>query len=77
MQVPVLLLHGSADNEVPPTETLWLERGLPKGVLKGALISPAIGHVEVGGSSTMDQLRLIHWMDKMLELIDASSAEHP
>jgi dienelactone hydrolase len=77
VHVPVLLLHGSADNVVPPTETLWLERDLPKGVLKDALISNAIGHVEVGGSSVIDQLRLIHWMDEMLELLDTASAAHP
>jgi len=76
IHVPVLLLHGSADNVVPPTETLWLEKDLPKGVLKAALISPAIGHVEVGGSSTMDQLRLIHWMAEMLGMIDTTSAAH-
>jgi dienelactone hydrolase len=76
VHVPVLLLHGSADNVVPPTETLWLEQDLPNGVLKSALISPAIGHVEVGGSSVMDQVRLIHWMAAMLELLDTSSAQH-
>jgi pimeloyl-ACP methyl ester carboxylesterase len=76
VHVPVLLLHGSADNVVPPTETLWLERDLPSGVLRSALISPAIGHVEVGGSSMMDQARLIHWMAEMLELLDTSSAQH-
>jgi dipeptidyl aminopeptidase/acylaminoacyl peptidase len=75
VHVPVLLLHGSADNVVPPTETLWLEHDLPKGVLKDALISPAIGHVEVGGSTKMDQLRLIHWMKEMLDLLDTSTAE--
>jgi pimeloyl-ACP methyl ester carboxylesterase len=77
VHVPVLLLHGSADNVVPPTETLWLKQDLPKGVLKDALISPAIGHVEVGGSSVMDQIRLIHWMEEMLRLLDTASAEHP
>jgi pimeloyl-ACP methyl ester carboxylesterase len=76
VHVPVLLLHGSADNVVPPTETLWLEHDLPRGVLKGALISPAIGHVEVGGASTMDKLRLIHWMKEMLDLLDTSNAQH-
>lgn len=76
VHVPVLLLHGATDNVVPPTETLWLERDLPKGVLKAALISPAIGHVEVGGAGTMDQLRLIHWMDQMLNMLDTASAKH-
>jgi pimeloyl-ACP methyl ester carboxylesterase len=76
VHVPVLLLHGASDNVVPPTETLWLERDLPKGVLKSALISPAIGHVEVGGASTMDKIRLIHWMENMLELLDTSTALH-
>jgi dienelactone hydrolase len=74
VHVPVLLLHGSTDNVVPPTETLWLEHDLPKGVLREALISPAIGHVELGCSGTMDQLRLIHFMKEMLELLDTSSA---
>ncbi len=55
VHVPVMLLHGSADNVVPPTETLWLEHDLPPGVLRAALISPAIGHVEVGGAGTDGQ----------------------
>jgi pimeloyl-ACP methyl ester carboxylesterase len=75
LHVPVMLLAGSEDNVVPPTETLWLEHDLPPGVLRAALISPAIGHVEVGGAGVMDQLRLIHWMKQMLDLLDTSSAE--
>jgi pimeloyl-ACP methyl ester carboxylesterase len=75
VHVPVMLLHGSTDNVVPPTELLWLEHDLPKGVLRDALISAAIGHVELGVSGTRDQLRLINWMKKMLALLDTSSAE--
>ena len=75
LHVPVMLLHGAADNVVPPTETLWLERDMPPGVLHGVLISPAIGHVEMGGATTMDRLRLIQWMSQMFDLLDASSAE--
>jgi dienelactone hydrolase len=75
VHVPVMLLHGAADNVVPPTETLWLARDLPPGVLKEALISNAIGHVEVGGSSSLDEFRLIHWMKRMLDVLDTASAE--
>jgi pimeloyl-ACP methyl ester carboxylesterase len=75
VHVPVLLLHGSEDNVVPPTETLWLAHDLPPGSLKAELISPAIGHVEVGGASAMDKLRLIHWMAEMLSTLDCSRAE--
>ena len=75
MHVPVMLLHGAADNVVPPTETLWLERDLPPGVLKAALVSPAIGHVELGGATWLDQWRLIQWIKQMLGLLDTSSAE--
>jgi len=74
VHVPVMLLHGAYDNVVPPTETLWLEHDLPHDVLRHALISPAIGHVEVGAASMMDQLRLIHWMKEMLDLLDTSGA---
>ncbi len=75
VHVPVMLLHGSTDNVVPPTETLWLEHDLPAGILRDALISPAIGHVEVGGAGMMDYVRLINWMKAMLQLLETSSAE--
>ncbi len=66
IHVPVYLLHGAADNVVPPTETLWLEHDLPQGVVKEALVTKAIGHVEVDGSSWKEQWKLIHWMERML-----------
>jgi len=75
LHVPVILLHGSEDNIVPPTETLWLERDLPPGVLRSALISPCIGHVEIGEASVGDKFRLIHWMAMMLDMLDTSAAE--
>ncbi len=75
VHVPVLLLHGAADNVVPPTETLWLARDLPPGVLKGMLITRAIGHVELSGTGWSDSWRLIQWIRQMLGLLDASSAE--
>jgi len=69
LQVPVLLLHGAADNVIPSSELLWLQRDVPPAVLKAALISPAISHVELGGEPTLsDQWRLVHFMARILEL---------
>lgn len=67
LHVPVLLLHGSDDTIIPPTELLWLERGIPKEELVSAIISPAISHVEVGSKvSLRDKLALVHWMASLI-----------
>jgi pimeloyl-ACP methyl ester carboxylesterase len=63
LSMPVLLLHGSDDTVIPPTELLWLQRDIPKDRLLDALVSPAITHVEVGSKVTLrDRLALVHWM---------------
>jgi len=63
LPMPVLLLHGSDDTVIPPTELLWLQRDIPKDQLLDALISSAITHVEVGGKvSLRERLALVHWM---------------
>jgi len=69
LHIPVLLLHGAADNVIPPSELLWLQQDVPSGALKNALISPAISHVSMEGEpSLFDKLRLVHFMAQMLEL---------
>ncbi len=69
LQVPVLLLHGSDDVVIPPTELLWLERDIPKEYLVEALISPAIGHVEVGAKPRLrDEVALVHWLAAMIHV---------
>jgi pimeloyl-ACP methyl ester carboxylesterase len=65
--VPVLLLHGSDDVIIPPTEMLWLQREIPGKYLQDALFSPAIGHVDLGLKIKLrDRLALVHWMALML-----------
>ena len=67
LRVPVLLLHGSDDTIIPPTEMLWLQRDIPKKYLRDALISPAIGHVNFDAKvSLRDRLALVHWMALMI-----------
>ena len=69
IRAPVLLLHGSDDTVIPPTEFLWLKRDIPEEQLAAALISSAINHVEVGGKPTLrDQLALVHWMAAMIRV---------
>lgn len=67
LRVPVLLLHGSDDSIIPPAELLWLEHEMPKEYLVGAIISPAISHVEVGSKASLwDKLALVHWMAMLI-----------
>ncbi len=69
LQAPVLLLHGSDDTVVPPTELLWLWQRVPQEYLAGALLSPAISHVEVGHKASLgERLALVHWMEKLIRL---------
>jgi len=69
LTMPVLLLHGSDDTVIPPTELLWLEREAPKKELLDALISPLITHVEVGNSVRLrERLALVHWMAMIIHL---------
>jgi hypothetical protein len=64
-------LHGAADNVIPPTELLWLEHDLPPSDLVASLTSPVLSHASLEGKPTLlDNLRLVHFMAKMLELVD-------
>ena len=64
----VYLLHGAADNIVPPQETLWLEQDVPKKALKGVLISRALTHVDAGnGEPLTEKWRLVHFFAGVLQ----------
>ncbi len=76
LNMPVLLLHGSDDTVIPPTELLWLEREVPKNELLDALISPAITHVEVGSKVTLrERLALVHWMALIIHATRATETK--
>jgi pimeloyl-ACP methyl ester carboxylesterase len=75
LQAPVLLLHGSDDTIIPPTEMLWLKRDIPEDNLVDALDTPAIGHVEVGRKITWgERLALVHWMALMMHTARSGGA---
>jgi pimeloyl-ACP methyl ester carboxylesterase len=46
LRVPVYLLHGATDDIIPSTESLWLEKEIPRVYLGAALITPAFSHVD-------------------------------
>lgn len=74
LRMPVFLLHGAADNVVPPGETLWLEKDIPPGLVRERLISPVVSHVELGDQpAPVDYLRLVHWMSELLSEADQSA----
>ena len=78
LHVPVLLLHGSADNVIPPTELLWLEQDVPAADMVSALVTPVLSHVSLEGKPTLaDNLRLVRFMAKMLELVDDKQYSAP
>lgn len=66
LRVPVFVVHGSSDNVIPYTESLWLEKDLPRRDLRGVLITPAFTHVDPSSSNWLDQLRLVDFMARIL-----------
>jgi hypothetical protein len=64
--VPVYLLHGAADNVIPPSETRWAEREI-EGSEHEALVSPLLEHVELGHTAALvERLSLVRFMAHML-----------
>ena len=46
LHVPVFILHGSTDDIIPSTESLWLQREVPPKYLREVLITPSFSHVD-------------------------------
>ncbi len=73
LSVPVFLLHGAGDTVIPASETLWLARDVPRGLVRDVLVSPALVHVELEGEpSMMDKWALVHFMANVLSQAEAS-----
>jgi dienelactone hydrolase len=71
VRVPVFLLHGAGDTVIPSSETEWLAHDTPRALLREALVSRAIEHVELEGETKLgDELALVHFMSDVLDAAD-------
>jgi fermentation-respiration switch protein FrsA (DUF1100 family) len=69
LSAPVLLVHGSDDPVVPSTETLWLEREVPRHALRQSLVTSAIRHAELEAKPSIAELwALVQWASALLEV---------
>lgn len=67
LRMPVFLLHGATDDIIPSTETLWLEKEIPRESLRTALITPAFSHVDPDKHAVWkDQLQLVEFLAGVL-----------
>jgi len=63
LHVPVFILHGSTDDIIPSTESLWLQREIPARYLREVLITPAFSHVDPDKKATWrEELRLVRFL---------------
>lgn len=71
LRVPVFILHGSADNVIPPSESLWLAQDIPKQELRALLITNVFSHVDANkGASWYDDIRLVRFLGAVLRAAD-------
>jgi pimeloyl-ACP methyl ester carboxylesterase len=67
LHVPVFILHGSTDDIIPSTESLWLQREIPAKYLREVLITPAFSHVDPDKKATWrEELRLVRFLAHVL-----------
>jgi pimeloyl-ACP methyl ester carboxylesterase len=71
LRSPVFILHGLTDDVIPSTESLWLEKEIPRPYLKEVLITPEFSHVDMRKSATWrDELRLVGFIADFLRVSD-------
>jgi pimeloyl-ACP methyl ester carboxylesterase len=67
LHAPVFVLHGSTDDIIPSTESLWLQRGIPPSYLREVLITPAFSHVDLDKHAAWyENLRLVRFLAGVL-----------
>jgi dienelactone hydrolase len=67
LRVPVYILHGSADNIIPPAESLWLEKDIPREDVREVLITGAFSHVDPEKHPPiLEELRLVRFVGDVL-----------
>lgn len=75
LKAKVLLVHGEGDDVIPPSETEWLARDIPRGHLQEAIISRAISHVSLERQpGWRDELSVVHWIALMLADADRETS---
>jgi pimeloyl-ACP methyl ester carboxylesterase len=67
LRVPVYILHGSADNIIPPAESLWLAKDIPRAQVRDVLITQAFSHVDPEKDATVgEQWKLVKFVGDVL-----------
>jgi pimeloyl-ACP methyl ester carboxylesterase len=68
LRVPVFIIHGATDSVIPPAESLWLEKEVPRRDLRAVLITPAFTHVDPQHkASWVDEFRLVNFIAGVLQ----------
>ena len=67
LDVPVYILHGSADNIIPPAESLWLAKDVPQSEVRDVLITGAFSHVDPAKHPPLlEELQLVQFVGDVL-----------
>ena len=72
LRVPVFILHGSDDNVIPASESLWLAKEIPRAQVRAMLITSAFSHVDPNRrAGWYEQVRLVRFLGAVLRAADA------
>jgi dienelactone hydrolase len=67
LRMPVYILHGSADNIIPPAESLWIAKDLPGRDVRELLITGAFSHVNPSKDASLgEKLKLVKFVGDVL-----------